>query len=401
MEPVKKKKKKSLTPVLDAILNGGSGVSLNLIDIGKHFDRSKWLFKSSVLNDAVVFKFPNFNEELSDATIKAFGGPGAKTGFNPIETGIYLPYSTETPEDGGTAIYLRQKNYQQLLLDTLWAPANVALADPSSSEEARLPPNIAYDLKLLKLMDSIPTLDPFLLKECLDAAGIEYDPQILRLDPDEEAEIRRLISEKISPIIQKAFQAGDKVLSNRERLLEALWNPTMPEAKAFVRAFGIAETEASPVFSAWKGITFYQLQVRGATPKLKEMIAWLKSKDAVPIDAAANKKFMPQLQMFNVKIIGVINQNITEMRGILQKYESSFDNFIDGNPTELTSFLRSARKVYYILGYCISSLNSATAIFNHMIKPGEMVHLTFDDTNRLYIRLDTTLNRRREVPATF
>ena len=356
-----------------------------------------------MLNDAVIFKFPNFQEEISEAAKKAFGGPGAAKDSNPIETGIYLPYSTLNPEDGGCAIYLRQKNYQQLLLETIGAIQvyQPGEAPPAASGEAELSPNAAYDLKLLSLLDSVPTLDPFLLKECLDANGIEYDSSILRLDPAEEKEIRRLISEKISPIIQKAFEHGDKTLSNRERLLEALWDPTMPEAKSFVRAFGIAESEASPVFSAWKGITFYQLQVRSAGPKLKDLLAWLKSKDSIPIDAPANKSFMPQLQMFNVKIVTLINQNIAEMRGILQKYESAFETFIGGNPSELTGFLRSARRVYYVLGYCISSLNSAVAIYHHTLKPPEHSRLTFDDTNKFYARLDTTLSRRREVPATF
>ena len=372
-----------------------------MIEIAHHFERSKCLFKSGVLNDAVVFKFPNFQEEISAAAKKAFGGPGAAMDSNPVETGIYLPYSTVSPEDGGCAIYLRQKNYQQLLLDTIGASPVHPPGETPPTDGSDLPESVLYDLKLLKLLDSIPTLDPFLLKECLDAAGIEYDSSILRLDPAEETEIRRLISEKISPIIQKAFQAGDKSLSNRDRLLEALWDPTMPEAKAFVRAFGIAESEASPVFSAWKGITFYQLQVRSTGPKLKEMLTWLKSKDSTPIDAPANKAFMPQLQMFNVKIITLINQTVAEMRGILQKYESSFESFIGGNPSELTAFLRSARRVYYVLGYCISSLNSAVAIFNYAIKPPEHVRLSFDDTNQLYARLDTTLSRRREVPATF
>jgi len=33
-----------------------------------------------------------------------------------------------------------------------------------------------------------------------------------------------------------------------ERLLAALWNPTVPEARNFVRAFGIADSEAVAVF---------------------------------------------------------------------------------------------------------------------------------------------------------
>jgi len=385
-----KPKEKTFSPILDAILHSGSSSALNVIEISKNCDKESQLFKSSILNRCVIFKFPNFMEEVSSELKKAFGGPtGAE--YHPIETGIYLPYSVETPQDGGIAVYLRQKNYQKILADYLGAPID--------SDE--LPPDIADDLKMLSLLDSVPSLDPFLLKECLVANGIPFNPDILRLDPGEEVEIRRLISDKISPIIEKAFEAGDRTLSDRERLLAALWDPTMPEAKAFVRAFGIAESEAIAVFTAWKGITFYQLQVRVLVPRLKEMMIWLKSKDANPTDATANKMFMPQMQMFNVKIITLLDQTIADMRGILQKYESSFETFIAGNPTELTNFLRTARRVYYVLGYCISAISSALNIFARDIRPPDRTRLNFDDTNRLYTRLDISLSRKRDVPANF
>ena len=384
--------------MLDAILHGGSSVSLNLIDMASAFEKEKLLFKSPMLNGAVLFKFPNFDESPNDEIKQAFGGPTSGEGeYHPIETGIYLPYSTVTPGDGGCAIYMRQRNYQQLLEDYL----GLSLDDSREGGEAEAlaKGTLDQDTRLLSLMDTIPTLDPFLLKECFDTNNIVYDPAVLRLDRQEELEIRRLISEKISPIIQKAFEAGDRSMSSRERLLEALWNPALPEARSFVRAFGIAETEAVSVFSAWRGITFYQLQVRVLGPRLKEMIGWLKSKDSTPIDATINKVYMPQLQMFSVKINTLINQNIADMRAILQRYESAFETFIAGDPRELTGFLRSARKVYYILGYCTSSLNSACSIFSREIKPPTRLRINFEETNKLYTRLDTTLARKRELPS--
>ena len=396
-----KKKKNTFSPILDAILHGGSGVALNMVDVANQFNRSKCLFKSSALNDSIIFKFPNFQEEISEASKKAFGGQGVKLSSNPIETGIYLPYSTDAIDEGGCAIYLRQKNYKRILLDTIGSAPIESAGQGSHGDITELPDNIQYDLKLLDILDSVPTLDPFLLKECLDSNGVIYDSSILRLDPNEESEIKQLISGKISPIIQKAFESANKRADNHERLLLALWDPTMPEAKAFVHAFGINESETSQVFSAWKGITFYQLQARATAPKLKEMLEWLKSKDAMPFDAVANKAYMPQLQMYNNKIVALVNQNIAEMRTIIQKYDSSFGTFIAGSPHELVSFLRSVRRIYYLMGYCISSLKSAAAIFVNVVKPPDYARLNFDDTNTLYTRLDTTLSRRRDVPATF
>lgn len=385
-----RKPNKAFSPVLDAILNGGSSVSMNFIEMSKLVPIEKHLFRSKILNGCVIFKFPNFQEEVSTELKKAFGGPTAVE-FHPVETGIYLPYSTDAPQDGGCAIYLRQKNYMQVLSDYLGA----------SVEALESNQDLAHDFRLLSLLDTVPSLDPFLLKECFDASGLPFDSSVFRLDPAEELEIRRLISDKISPIIAKAFEAGNKDMANRDRLLAALWDPTLPEAKNFVKAFGIAEAEAIPVFTAWKGITFYQLQVRVIGPKLKDVLAWLKSANSNPIDAKANKAFMPQLQMFNVKIQTLINETIIDMRTILQRYESCFETFINGNPTELTNFLRSARRVYYVLGYCISAINSAIAIFSREIRPNGRLRLSFDETTNLYTRLDTTLSRKRDVPAAF
>jgi len=211
-------KVKGFSPVLDAILHGGSSVSMNVIEMAKNFPKEKLLFRSSAMNGVVIFKFPNFVDDVGKELMGAFGGPAAIE-YHPIETGVYLPYSTEAPQDGGCAIYMRQKNYQQLLMDYVGLPSdNVGDA------------NLSQDIKLLSLMDTIPSLDPFLLKECFDANGISYDPSVLRLDPREEEDIKRMISEKISPIVQKAFDS-ERTTSSRERLLAALWNPTMPEAK--------------------------------------------------------------------------------------------------------------------------------------------------------------------------
>ena len=378
---------KGFSPVLDAILHGGSSVSMNVIEMARNFPKEKLLFRSTAMNAVVIFKFPNFVDDVNKELMGAFGGPGGGE-YHPIETGVYLPYSTEAPQDGGCAIYMRQKNYQQLLGDYVGLPAE---GTPDTN-------NLSQDIKLLSLMDTIPSLDPFLLKECFDANGITYDSSVLRLDPREEEDIKRMISEKLSPIVQKAFDS-ERTTSSRERLLAALWNPTMPEARNFVRAFGIADSEAVAVFTAWKGVTFYQMQVRVIGPRIREVLAWMKSKDSIPVDATMNKMYMPQLQMFNVKIISLINQNVADMRTILTRYENCFESFIDGNPSELTNFLRSARQVYYVLGYCISSLNSAIAIFFREIRPPSRMRLSFEETNRLYIRLDTTLSRKRDVPT--
>ncbi|HEY0838233.1 MAG TPA: hypothetical protein VGE72_30275 [Azospirillum sp.] len=383
-------KSKNFSPVLDSILFGGSSVAMNLIELSRKSEPAKRLFAAQGLNNAILFKYPNFPEQMPTGASRNWGGGEAEEeDFRPIETGIYVPYDADHPRAGGSAIYLRQKNYETLLQEYL------GLATEVEREDLR------RDVKILDLLDTVPSLDPFLVKDCLDANRISFDPEYLQLDPLEVRRIRQAISIKITEIIEKAFSAGNRTVKDKERLVESLWDPSLPEARDFITAFGIAHDDAPLVFGAWKGITFYQVQLQMLAPKVADVLRWISSKDAVPFDAAINRAFLEQLGMYKDRIVKKLSATADETRTIMKSYEACHVEFLAGKPKNLVAFLKSARRTYWILARCISALNSTANIFTTDVKPSRGNRLSFEEETNMFQRLDVVLSRKREAPTSF
>src|SRR5690606_32409384 len=112
------------------------------------------------------------------------------------ETAIYVPQMLEAPERGGYAIYMRQRNYPDLIREHI----GIEIDDVLSPRDS--------DIIKLKIIDEIPSLDPFLLKATFDQYNIEIPPAYLRLARDEEIIIKTMITQRIMPVVARALDIG-------------------------------------------------------------------------------------------------------------------------------------------------------------------------------------------------
>ncbi|MBI1205894.1 MAG: hypothetical protein GC191_01250 [Azospirillum sp.] len=382
----KSRKKSAASPILDQIMHGGSSVSFNLIALDASLGEGVRMFKTRSLNQVILFKYPNFDDS---SAADAFSGEDTE-GDRPIETGIYVPYHAEEPEVGGYAVYLRSKNYGDLLKDHF----GIDLTKPD--------PYTAEDLRVLKLIDGIPSLDAFLLKTCFETEKLSVDPRYWAISDGEDVQLRRLIAQRIEPIVRKAITAGQAAGNpGIERFLAAIWNADLPEARLFVSAFGIEQSEAEQVFGAWKGITFYEFQLRRIAASSRAILGWLKSNECLPVDIRANKHLETQLLMYTEKMGKSIEGVMVDIKGILSDYDNCFRTFMDGKPEPFRNFLRSVRKKYWLMGYCISSLGSVNHIFDRYMRNLPTKKLYFEPMYAMLKQFDVALDRRRERTTSF
>ncbi|MEP3113999.1 hypothetical protein [Nisaea sp.] len=83
------------------------------------------LFKIASLNRVIIFKYPNFKVEVSDAAAANFTNKDASLSDDrPVETALYIPNDEERPHEGGYAVYLRQKYAKKLLQRYVWISQN-------------------------------------------------------------------------------------------------------------------------------------------------------------------------------------------------------------------------------------------------------------------------------------
>lgn len=383
-----RKKMDSVSPILEQILYGGSSVSMNLIAITRDIPEEQRMFKAQGLNGSILFKYPSFNGLDDGGEVMPDEEGDVEGGGRPVETGIYIPHNIKSPESGGVAVYLRGHNSEALLEEQFGIKNG-----PAEN-------GVIGDMKMLSMIDEVPSLDAFLLKTCFEAEKVNVDPRHWLISNEEDHQLRRLIRARIEPIVRKALGGGGNAQSI-ERFLEAIWNPNLEEAGLFVSAFGIERSEADTIFSAWKGTTFYEYQLRRIAPRARVILGWLKSKECVPVDIRMHKPYETQLLMHIEKVGKLLETTLMDIRGILSDYETAFSSFMAGKPEPFRDYLRTIKSRYWLLGYCVSALTSVGHLDARCMKNTPSRKLYFEGTQKLLRQFDVALDRRREQKGSF
>src|ERR1700722_17642925 len=102
---------------------------------------AKLFFRNPPLNNIVLIKDTVPLNERKTAASK------------PIGTKLYFPFNETDVYEGGRTIFLHDKNLQQAIIETVGMKASLTKED------------MAEDVRILEILDGLPSLDPFLLKD--------------------------------------------------------------------------------------------------------------------------------------------------------------------------------------------------------------------------------------------
>lgn len=393
MAASKSSSKQPISGTLDLILHGGSGVALNLIRRRKE-DSEAALFDKSTLNNAIVFKYPNFELDLAELDGFEFGDESPfQANDRPVETGIYIPYDENHVAEGGSAIYLRQRGYGRMLHELLGL-------------ELKLDGPDGLDLHKLILLDTTPSLDPFLLKNAFDRSNYGYHGTVFDLSAAEEIAIKKLIVERTKKIVAFALggeEAGAEQDERKsQRFVDAIWDPSLPEARVFVEAFRIPADEVEKVFSGWKGVSYYQYVFSKNIKGLRELSNWFRSNASRPLDAMANAAYMENLDMHKRQVFGRYERLLRNTLGVFREYDGAYASFYqDRDPRALREFLRTAQQRYWVLGFACSALFHSVNILERQLMSSNGGRLTYEQISELLNRMMTTLGStvRTDLPG--
>jgi len=376
-----------VAPILYRIVQGHSSTSMSMVRRRKSVSVGQpSLFRKRGFDSTVVYKYPNFGGEWPEIP-REQARAGAKTDDRPIETGIYIPNDLEDMMGGGYAIYLRQPNYRNLLRDYL------------GMDYARQDMDLLQDIRTLDVLDGIPSLDPFLVKIRFDHMGMPVVPGAIDLKPEEEAAMKKLIEDRVVPILEKSFQAAGGLSANaRQRALEAIWNPSLPDSRRFVEAFGVHESECTKIFFALQGITYYEHLFGVSAERIKSVANWFRTVAAEPTDL---KRLTPMERQryadLRGGVAGTFAHTIKTVQGTFAAYGAALNAFLSNDtPAPLRQFLLTAHRSFWALGHGIMAMLNAELIVAEHERAGLPSRSTAGIVIPL-LRLQTTMATRAEA----
>jgi hypothetical protein len=319
-------------PILHRIVNGTSSTSLDLIRQRPKKSGDPRLFRKSALYSTIIFKYPNFGT----------GGDAAR----PVETAIYVPHDAEDPMRGGYGIYLRRPAHRAVLKEFLGIELD--------SDD----PDLRHDVRILDVLDEIPSIDPFLVHSRMHFRGIPVRAGSVSITDAETRALKDLIEARLGPVLLRAFRGKDMTREKVQRMLDAIWDPRLPESTRFVEAFGIHPAECASIFFALQGITYYEHLYRGTTDGTRRLADWLNGPATRPVDMQRYPKFeVERLRMLRASIARELASSYRFLSETFGEYDRALLEFTErDSPAQLRSFLVHADRRFWRLGFSLTAI---------------------------------------------
>lgn len=282
----------------------------------------------------------------------------------PVGTKLFFPFNEREPAEGGSTIFLHERHLEAALGEQCGMSRQL---DREAFEE---------DLRLLRILGRLPTLDPFLLRDVLQAESIAVNERYLDIAEERWAEIQGFIQQRFVPIVQAAYPEARASRIRVQRLVAKLWEADDAAALApIIASFGLPADGALDILYAWKVIIFYAYQYQRSKPALLEFVQWLKDGEMMQaLTGAAGRSLMP----LHHAVRRELRTQWTKIESLLGDYEDGYDKmFVRKTETApFLAFLRNCRTAFWEIGDALGKIDHAVACWERMTNryPHRHVH---------------------------
>ena len=355
---------------LSALSGAASNRVLNLTAIGlsqsdNDGHRDKPLLLSRILNNSIILKH-RLRADEADL-------------FSPrraLATKIIIPFERNDLRAGGRSMFVGQRGFEKLLKEI-----------GNYKEDA----DMRRDLFVLRLIDDIPSLDPFLLREQLRSNAIEADASYFELSfADQQqmydytaVEIRRLTALASG----KSSGKGDNATA---RMVTAILSNEVGERLEPLRVtLNLDPDEFCEGVFSWRGFIYYKWSLSQFWPNLIKCLREVKAITPIGPPDPMQKAFFAESKN---KIIRGARVNSDKVRNILSVYENSYESLIEQHdPRKFREFLLSAPELFLEIGEKMGSMTHLTSFWQYRFPAGspksaepEELTAIFDDFMRSF-----------------
>lgn len=303
------------------------------------------LFETRSLNYSIFIKEPARGNQPG-----TFAPAPGKT----LRTRIYFPYNRDRPGEGGVSIDSRDPRLDE------------ALQGVAGLDKKARPETYDHDKKIIRILDELPSLDPFLLKDRFRQATLEVPAAYLHIQPAEWEAIRTFVHDQFMIVAHVIFPGQDEQMAEKaEQLTQQLWDlRDLDHLAALTKVFGLDPQRTEEIFYSWKGVIYYDYDYDRLKPKISALFTWFDQGSA-PKDFC-KPEVERELGRRRTAIKNFIKSAVGETEKHISAYHRCFDLFFRERKTasDFVHFLQSAPRNFYSLGEAISKLSHSIVLWD-------------------------------------
>jgi hypothetical protein len=330
---------------LNALGNASTSRVLNLMAIAKDHGTeedylARPLFQSPVMNSAIVLKHRvRADENYLFMSTRS------------VVTKVIVPFDLRDLRLGGRSFFFEQRGYHD------------AMQQIGNYREGTMD----RDIEVLKLINSVPSLDPFLLREHMRSHHYDIADCYFAISQADQARMYDYVSGNIQALIRLAGLGGME--SSTAKLVSALLSTEVDEKLAPLRATLMLDGDAfrEGVFS-WRGFLYYKWCMQNFWTDLRDVVRELRN---VQPGGAPSPEYLTYINASRTRIIDCIRQTGVEVSKALRVYDVAYGRLVEhGEPAAFRDFLLGAPTMFLTIGEKMGAISHISSFWRYRFPVG-------------------------------
>ncbi len=313
--------------------------------------REKPIFTSAIINRSFLLKHRTRSNESY-----------LFSGSRPTATKIIIPFDVNDLKSGGQSLFIDQRGYTETLRSA-----------GHYQDEA-----LQRDLWVLKLLDAIPSLDPFLLREHLRNNQIDVAPCYFAISEGDQERMYRFVKQEMTQLM---ILAGDDAASNR--MVSALLSNQIDEKLEPLRAtLGLTAKDFREGVFGWRGFLYYKWSMEKFWPDVVNVLRAINK--IQPIGAVSSTQ-LADLAAQRRNIIEMVRDNGNHVKKVLTIYDGSFQDLVQKQtPKTFRDFLMGAPHMFVELGEKLGAISHIVSFWNYRFPPDMPANVDAEELSLIF-----------------
>ena len=321
---------------------GGASTSrvLNLVQIGRQHKAlpeytARPLFLSPIIDNCFIMK-----HRIRDDEAYMFSSP------RPVATKLIIPFDLADLRSGGRSLFVDQRGF----LDSF------RLLGHYRSEA------LQRDLKVMRLLHALPTLDPFLMRQYLRGHGFDVAPCYFAISEGDQQKMHDYVSHHLSRLIQLAIQdeGGEKA----GRLVKALLSDRLDHQLEPLRlTLNLDGDDFREGVFSWRGFLYYKWTLRDFWPDVMTVLAEIRRIQPDGTTGVAQRTFLANAKR---TVVRMIRDHAADAGRTLEFYDRAYADLVARqSPRTFREFLMSAPYLFLELGEKMGAISHIVSFWRH------------------------------------
>jgi hypothetical protein len=280
-----------------------------------------------------------------------------------VATKIIIPFDFSDLRAGGRSLFVDQRGY----CDMLRSAGNY-------NGDA-----LDRDLWVLRLLNAVPSLDPFLLREHLRNNNIEVSPSYFAISEGDQTRMYDFVRNEMSKLVLLAGGGGE----SGNRLVSAMLSNQIDEKLEPLRlTLGLTGNDFREGVFSWRGFLYYKWSMATFWPDVMGVLREIK--DIQP-QAAATREIQNELASAKNTIITLVRDNGQEVNRILSVYDKSFSDLVAHQaPKAFRDFLLSAPETFLQMGEKMGAISHIVGFWRYRFVAGKPAKVDAEELSTIF-----------------